>query len=120
MNRDECVDLNYELSFEYAEKVVELGEVSANYIIGYLYYYGYYVKKDYAKALEYFSKVKNCQNDDTALYILGMMHYYGQGCDVDHDGSLNAYERSMMDSIVFGEDSDEKSYMEDEGDDFDF
>ena len=71
MNRDECVDLNYELSFEYAEKAVELGEVSANYIIGYLYYYGYYVKKDYAKALEYFSKVKNCQNDDTALYILG-------------------------------------------------
>ena len=88
MNRDECVDLNYELSFEYAEKAVELGEVSANYIIGYLYYYGYYVKKDYAKALEYFSKVKNCQNDDTALYILGMMHYYGQGCDVDYDFSF--------------------------------
>lgn len=45
---------------------------------------------------------------------------YDRSFDSDHDGSLNAYERSMMDSIVFGEDSDEKSYMEDESDDFDF
>lgn len=37
---------------------------------------------------------------------------YDRSFDSDHDGSLNAYERSMMDSIVFGEDSDEKSYME--------
>ena len=36
------------------------------------------------------------------------------------DGSLNAYERSMMDSIVFGEDSEEKSYMEDESDDIEY
>lgn len=36
------------------------------------------------------------------------------------DGSLNAYERSMMDSIVFGEDSDEKSYMEDKSDDIEY
>lgn len=39
--------------------------------------------------------------------------------DSDHDGSLNAYERSMMDSVVYGEGSEEKSYMEDESDDFD-
>lgn len=36
---------------------------------------------------------------------------YDRSFDSDHDGSLNAYERSIMDSIVFGEDSEEKSYM---------
>ena len=45
---------------------------------------------------------------------------YDRSFDSDHDGSLNAYERSMMDSIVFGEDSDEKSYMEDESDDIEY
>ena len=45
---------------------------------------------------------------------------YDSSFDSDHDGSLNAYERSMMDSIVFGEDSDEKSYMEDDSDDIEY
>ena len=45
---------------------------------------------------------------------------YDRSFDSDHDESLNAYERSMMDSIVFGEDSDEKSYMEDESDDIEY
>ena len=45
---------------------------------------------------------------------------YDSNFDSDHDGSLNAYERSMMDRIVFGEDSDEKSYMEDESDDIEY
>ena len=45
---------------------------------------------------------------------------YDRSFDRDHDGSLNAYERSMMDSIVFGEDCDEKSYMEDDSDDIEY
>lgn len=45
---------------------------------------------------------------------------YDRSFDSDHDGSLNVYERSMMDSFVFGEDSDEKSYMEDKSDDIEY
>ena len=55
-------DENLAEAFDMALKSAEAGEINANYVLGYLYYLGKPVQKDYISAVTYYTKAANAGN----------------------------------------------------------
>ena len=79
-----------EEGYQYALKAAEGGHLIANEIIGDVYADGKLVPKDGLKAVEYFQKVGNVENDGYALARAGWMYFRGQ------DGVPQDYARAVQ------------------------
>ena len=78
------VEKNEKKAFELYQKAAEKGNTDSIYMLGFCYYNGRGVEKDYTKAKEYFDTVNQDKNDKNSNYFSGLMYYYGQGVGIDH------------------------------------
>lgn len=66
---------NYVYAFKYFVEAARLGDSNAIYNIGYCYFNGYGVSKDYKKAYQYLSRFVKTKSNlaDNAAYLCGLM-----------------------------------------------
>ena len=83
-------DKRLEEGYQYAQKAVEGGHLTAWEIIGDVYSDGKLVPKDCKKAVECYEKVGNTENDGYALSRAGWMYFQGQ------DGVPQDYARAVQ------------------------
>ncbi len=81
-----------ESAFEWYKKVADQNYSFAFYQVGYRYYYGSGVDKNYNKAKEWFEKSVLQARNPQASYFLGYMYENGKGCTAD---PVMAYESYM-------------------------
>jgi len=84
----------FENSKEMYELAVKQNYSDAQYKLGYMYYYGNGIDKDYPKAKEMFELAANQDNSD-AQCQLGNMYYYGDGIDKSYLHAKRMYELAM-------------------------
>lgn len=75
-------DIN-SLSFDEVKKLAERGRVDAQNALGYMYYWGYGVQRDYAEAVKWYHKSAE-QGNAEAQFNLGLMYYWGDGVKKDY------------------------------------
>lgn len=85
----------YKLAFEYFSEYAKMGNATAQYYLGKMYYLGECVGvfQDYAKAVEWFRKSAE-QGNATAQYELGCMYYDGKGVSRDYAKAAEWYQKS--------------------------
>ena len=84
-----------EISKDYrlTKKSAEQGDASAQYDLGYMFYYGQGVEKNYKEAFKWYKKSAE-QGDASAQYSLGFMHFWGQGVEKNHKEAFKWYKKS--------------------------
>lgn len=94
----------YKLAVQECEKESLSGNSHAQELLGFMYYSGDGVKRDYAKAFSYFQKSAN-QGNSRALFALGGMYFAGDGVKQDYKQALilfkQAAERGDTDALVY-------------------
>lgn len=88
----------YDIAFEYANKVVEEGKeelyiADGMFHIATLYDDGNGVEQDYEKALEGYEKAIDLGNPG-AMNNLGTMYYYGNGVEQDYEKALEWFDKA--------------------------
>ena len=71
------------------------GDVTAQYLLGFLYYKGIDVQQDYAKAAQWFRKAAE-KGDPEAQSILGHMYAEGRGLPRDYVQSMTWFRRAVQ------------------------
>lgn len=87
---------DYKTALKFYNLSASMGDYGLAYTnIGWLYYNGYGVEKDYAKAFQYF-KTGEMKKDEILYYALGLGHCYsfGYGTDINFEKGLNYYRIS--------------------------
>ncbi len=79
-----------EKAFEYFHASADKGNASSQFYIGYMYYTGTGVKKNFKEAFDYFH-LSARQNNAGAQYYLAEMYYYGDGIRKDLDRAMDYY-----------------------------
>lgn len=74
----------FDLALKYYEMAADQGDPDALNCLGYIWYYGRTGQKDYAKALDYFSKAARTGNLQAA-YKVADMYKNGYGCVKDYE-----------------------------------
>jgi len=93
------------LSFEYNDKTVqtyikfleilsECGSDKSMYELGYMYYYGINVEKNYEKAFKYYKMSANKRNG-IAIFSVGYMYEIGLGTEQNYDKAIEYYNVSL-------------------------
>ncbi len=77
-------------SIESLKKAAENGDTNAQYKLGYKYFLGDGVTKDYSKAMEW-SRLAAEKREPTSQFVLGVMYEYGQGVDRDSAEAVKWY-----------------------------
>ncbi|MBS1776882.1 MAG: sel1 repeat family protein [Bacteroidetes bacterium] len=92
---------NYDLAIQYYKLSYELKEGLAASNLGWLYYEGTGVSKDYAKAFQYFKKGEEYE-DMNKRYTLGLGHCYsfGYGVEIDYTKAMHYYRLSCTKKIA--------------------
>ena len=94
LSADECYSLiaaeNYQAALGLCREAAEQGYASAQTNLGWLYYNGYGVPKDYAQAVKWYGLAAE-QSDATAQYNLGLMYDNGRGVSEDDDEAAKWY-----------------------------
>lgn len=86
---------SYNKSFDEYKKMAKKGKISAQYRLGYLYYFGdgKQIQIDYNKAFKWLKKAAK-QGDFIAQGIVGDCYYYERGCSQDHAKAVKWYEKA--------------------------
>jgi len=64
------------------KELAKRGDATAQFVIGWIYYFGEGVSQDYTKAFQWFSKAAK-RNHSIAQTFLGSMYKKGRGVDID-------------------------------------
>ena len=90
-----CRKDNYKLHIRNAEK----GDSVSQYYIGNCYHYGKNIKRDYNKAIEWYSKSSSGGNI-RAVYKLGIYYDYGYGVTKDEKKAFEIYLKSAKEAGI--------------------
>ena len=83
-------DNDYEKAFEYYDKAINAGNVSAYTCIG----YSYYLKKAYSEEIDWYQKGAEL-GENSCMYNLGWIFQNGEdGVKRDHKEAINWYQKS--------------------------
>ena len=83
----------YESAFEHFSEYAKMGNATAQYYLGEMYYYGKGVFQDYAKAVEWYRKSAE-QGNAAAQGQLGYMYEKGEGVSQDYAKAVEWYLKS--------------------------
>ena len=83
----------YETAFEHFSEYAKMGNATAQYYLGEMYYYGKGVFQDDAKAVEWYRKSAEQGNAD-AQYNLGFMYRCAFGISQDNAKAMEWYQKS--------------------------
>ena len=83
----------YKTAFEHFSEYAKMGNATAQYYLGDMYYLGEGVSQDYAKAAEWYRKSAE-QGNSEAQYWLGRMYYWGKGVSEDNAKAVEWYRKS--------------------------
>ena len=81
------------------EACMEAGNLTAALNLGAMYYSGEFISRDFKKAILYYEKATESDDDDTALRAwsnLGYCYYYGRDIPVDDEKAFNCYMRAAI------------------------
>ena len=94
--RNRIIDYNswrYDSAFEGFSEYAKMGNATAQYYLGEMYYYGRVVSQDYAKAAEWYRKSAEQGNAD-AQYALGSMYENVRWGSLDHAKAVEWYQKA--------------------------
>lgn len=100
---------NYEKAFELYSEGVERGDVRCNYGVALFYNYGYFVKKDEAKAAEIFAlafpSIKELaeQNDPISCCIIGFYYFNGFYVLQDKAAAVRWYRKAARKGNIYAQ-----------------
>jgi uncharacterized protein len=77
--------------------IAQGGDVSAQFILGFMYEKGLGVPQDDVAAVEWYRKAA-IQDDSDAQFILGIMYYKGRGVSQDHKKAVEWYRKAAEQS----------------------
>lgn len=92
----------YETAFEHFSEYAKMGNATAQYYLGKMYYEGEGVSKDYTKAVEWFRKSAK-QGNAIAQYHLGYMYTYCKGVSNDYTKAAEWFRKSAEQGNAFGQ-----------------
>ena len=87
------VEQDYEKAFTYWERSAAMGNMDAQFRVGFCYFYGIGVKQDYSNAAVWFTKAAE-QGEKGAQYNLGVMYENGIGVRQDYVKAVQYYQIS--------------------------
>ena len=79
--------------FNQIQRLANQGDVSAQILLGSMYYEGKGVRQDYAKSIEWYTKVAN-QGNSNAQAFLGAAYSGGKGVRQDYAKSIEWYTKA--------------------------
>lgn len=97
MNRRRNGD--FEKSVELFRASAEQGHVGSQYELGYAYYYGKGVEKNYYESLKWFEKA-SAQNHIEAWWWVGVIYYHARGVDRDYVKAMECFKKSTGNKIA--------------------
>ncbi|MBK1667238.1 hypothetical protein CKO28_04170 [Rhodovibrio sodomensis] len=84
----------YQEAFEWCQRAARNEDRRAQYIVGWMYYYGNGVARDYAAAFKWYRKAA-LRGDPRAMTFLGLMYRQGKGVARNPDRAIAWYERAV-------------------------
>ncbi len=91
--KDLPADDRWATTFSWNKKAEELGSAKAFFNLGIHYEYGYYVKADFKKALEYYKKAADNNSSDGNIALAGTYHYGDLGLDINLELAKKYYKK---------------------------
>ena len=94
----------YEIAFEHFSEYAKMGNATAQYYLGKMYYEGRCVggSRDYAIAVEWYQKSAE-QGNSEAQFYLGYMYQYGLGVSQDYAKAVEWYRKSAEQGNAAGQ-----------------
>lgn len=92
----------YERAFVYFSEYAKMGNATAQYYLGKMYYNGESVSKDYTKAVEWYRKSAEQGNAD-AQYSLGYMYTFSKGVSSDYTKAVEWFRKSAEQGNAIGQ-----------------
>lgn len=86
---------DYDKALPLLSKAAELGDINAQFYLGFMYAHGYGVVQDYPKAVAWFSKSAELGNA-RGQYNLGTMYSHGYGVEKDYNKAITWYRRAAI------------------------
>ena len=96
------------------EKLAQQGNVYAQAQLGYMYYIGQGVEKNYTKAFEWHTRAATLGNRDSQ-YNLAIAYTFGEGTEQDHSAAFQWYRRAATQGHATAQYSLGMSYLYGEG-----
>ena len=97
---DECYEQKkYKEAFEHYLKATESGNVQAQFLVGYAYYTGEGVDRDYASAVTWFKRAAR-KNYPKAQYNLAYCYMYGRGVPRNYDRAIELLTQSAENHLA--------------------
>lgn len=87
--------------FNQIQRLANQGDVSAQILLGSMYYEGKGVRQDYAKSIEWYTKAAN-QGNAGAQYNLALMYFQGKGVRQDFRISKEWVGKSCDNGYQYG------------------
>ena len=84
---------------EYCEDNPNSNFINTNTYLGFIYYYGVCVEKDYKKSKEYFERAAK-ENDVEAINFLGVIYYNGQGVEKNYVKAREYFEKCANENDI--------------------
>ena len=86
----------YEKAMEHFKKAADSGDITSIFAIGYMYYNGYGVSKDYNEAIKWYKKSYEKNKDNKgAISMIAKMYYKGEGVTKDIAEALKWYKKNL-------------------------
>lgn len=92
----------YESAFEGFSEYAKIGNATAQYYLGRMYYYGRGVSQDYTKAVEWYRKSAE-QGDADAQCSLGYMYTFSKGVSSDYTKAVEWFRKSAEQGNAIGQ-----------------
>ncbi|RDD61325.1 peptidoglycan-binding protein [Ferruginivarius sediminum] len=84
----------YDKALSWCRRVARKDNVEAQYLVGWMYYYGRGAEQSYAKAFEWYHRAARA-GDSRAQTFVGLMYRHGQGVDRNPDAAHHWYQRAV-------------------------
>ena len=88
------VDNDYKLAFEHFQVSTKNFDAGVQHKLGFMYYTGQGVEKDYAKAIEHLENSLKYKEKSESLLLLGKIYLAGHGVDKDYEKAKEYFERA--------------------------
>lgn len=95
----EISEQHYAYAYELLEEPAERGIADAQFLMGYLYFYGYGIPQSYQKAYRWFNRAALQDNND-AKFFLGLMYDTGNGTPKDVAKAIDFYQQAANHSVA--------------------
>lgn len=89
-------------AFELFSQAAGLGDVEAEYYLGYCYFYGYGTTKDYDRAYDHFLSAAN-EGDALAQAMVGKCLYNGYGTTQNHEACYDWFVKAAEEGVPSAE-----------------